>query len=517
MSEITLFPQPQQLKRQPGQFTLDAGTSIIAHDPKIGEMLAAYLRPATGFDLPVKQSQGARHPGDENIIVLSLAEQEATPAAAYALQVTPRQVVLSASQLPGFLHGMQTLRQLLPAQIMAGEIANGIDWTIPALHINDAPAFAWRGLHLDVGRHMFPIDFIKKFIDLLAFYKFNTFHWHLTEDQGWRIEIKKYPRLTEVGGYRAETVVPKNWDQYDGVPYGGFYTQDEVRDVIAYAAERGIVTVPEIELPGHSVAALAAYPGLGCIGEDYEVRKTWGIAEDIFCAGKDEVFAFLQDVFTEVLELFPSEYIHIGGDEAPKARWKACPACQNRIQAEGLADEDELQSWFIRQMESWLNQRGRKLIGWDEILEGGLAPNATVMSWRGSDGGIVAANAGHDVIMTPNTYCYLDYYQHEDTDREPPAISAILPLHQVYQFVVVPEQIAADKKHHILGGQGNIWTEYIPTSAHAEYMTYPRAIAIADVLWNHPEDRSYQVLVERLKRHLPHLDAIPVNYRPLDD
>ena len=513
MSEITLFPQPQSIEGKPGQFTLDAATRIVAKDSALGEMLARYLRPATGFDLPVHQPGGA----SANAIVLAPADSSSDSDEAYTLEVGSEGIVISAGRRNGFLHAMQTLRQLLPPQIMADAPQDDVSWAIPAVSISDAPAFGWRGLHLDVCRHMFPVAFIKKFIDLLAFYKFNTFHWHLTEDQGWRIEIRKYPRLTEVGGFRSETVVAGTWDQYDGTPYGGFYTQDEVREVVAYAMERGITVMPEIELPGHAVAALTAYPHLGCVGAAYEVRKTWGISKDIFCAGNDEVFSFLKDVFEEVLELFPSKYIHIGGDEAPKGRWEACPKCQARIKAEGLRDEHELQSWFIRQIEGWLNERGRNLVGWDEILEGGLAPNATVMSWRGSDGGIAAANAGHDVIMTPNTYCYLDYCQHEDTDREPPAIPAILPLKQVWGFVVAPEQIADDKKHHILGGQGNVWTEYIPNSDHAEYMAYPRAIAIADVLWNHPEERSYDALVERLKAHLPCLDMLGVNYRPLDD
>ena len=302
----------------------------------IGEVLANFLRPATGFDLPV-------HPLDDDILsdvqnaILLVPADSDDAAEDYSLSVEAGRAIITAAHRNGFLHGMQTLRQLLPPQILAGETVDGIEWTMPCVSISDSPAFGWRGIHLDVGRHMFPVAFIKKFLDTMAFYKYNTFHWHLTEDQGWRIEIKKYPRLTEVGGYRSETVVAGTWDQYDGVPYGGFYTQDEVRDVVAYAAERGITVVPEIELPGHSVAALTAYPELGCVGEGYEVRTTWGIAEDIFCAGKDEVFAFLKDVLAEVLELFPSRYIHIGGDEAPKPRWEACPACQARIKCGGTS------------------------------------------------------------------------------------------------------------------------------------------------------------------------------------
>jgi len=511
MSEITLFPQPQSLQQIGKGFVLNAETGIVAEDAALGELLAGYLRPATGFALPVSSGGAAR----SNIIRLDKSASELRESA-YRLHVKPQRVLLTAAGLAGFVHGMQTLRQLLPAQILSQGRAAGIDWHIPGVDIDDAPAFGWRGLHLDVGRHLFPLDFIKKLIDLLAFYKFNTFHWHLTEDQGWRLEIENYPGLTEVGAYRSETMLHGQWDKFDGKPYGGFYTQAEAREVVAYAAERGITVVPEIELPGHAVAALSAYPHLGCRGEGYRVRRRWGIAEDIFCAGKDEVFQFLQDVLREVLDIFPSAYIHIGGDEAPKARWAACPACQARIRDEGLRDEDELQSWFIRQIASWLHAQGRKLVGWDEILEGGLAPDATVMSWRGSDGGIAAANAGHDVIMTPNTYCYLDYYQSEDTASEPPAISSILPLEQVWQFEVVPAQIAPEKRRHILGGQGNVWTEYMPDTRHVEYMIFPRAIAIADVLWHHPRQRDYAALCARLARHLPRLDALDVNYRPLD-
>lgn len=515
MTEITLFPEPRHLQRQPGAFRLNRHSRVFAAEGEIGERLAEYLRPATGFDLPV-------YPLDADILAdatnaILLAPSDETSAEAYTLEASPERILIRAGERNGFLHAMQTLRQLLPAQILLDAPQADVAWTIPGLSIHDAPAFGWRGLHLDVGRHMFPVAFIKKFIDAMAFYKFNRFHWHLTEDQGWRLEIKKHPRLTEIGSQRAETPIPAQPKRGDGKPYGGYYTKAEVREIVAYAADRGITVMPEIELPGHSLAALTAYPHLGCVGEGYQTRRTWGIDSDIYCAGNDEVFTFLQEVFEEALELFPSEYIHIGGDEAPKERWRACPKCQARIQAEGLADEDELQSWFIRRIESWLNARGRRLVGWDEILEGGLAPNATVMSWRGSDGGIAAANAGHDVVMTPTTYCYLDYYQHDDWTREPPAIPRTLTLAQTWQFEVIPAQIAADKRHHILGGQGNIWTEYIPTADQVEYMAFPRAIAIADILWSHPQERNYDALVERLSAHLPRLDALGYTYRPLDD
>ena len=512
MTDITLFPQPASIQRLDAPYTLSPQTRIQTDDPDLGEILASYLRPATGYALPVEASGG----GADDAISLQRVDGLDSPEA-YSLRASGSSLLLSASDRRGFLHGMQTIRQLLPREILSDQVASGVEWGMPGVAIEDEPAFGWRGLHLDVARHFFPVAFVKKVIDALAFYKFNTFHWHLTEDQGWRIQIDKHPRLTEVGGYRSETVLGNNSPDYDGAPHGGFYSKDDIREVVAYAAARGITVVPEIELPGHAVAALAAYPHLGCRGEGYQVRTRWGIAEDIFCAGKDEVFEFLEDVLGEVLELFPSEYIHIGGDEAPKARWEACPACQARIQAEGLADEHELQSWFIRRMESWLNARGRKLLGWDEILEGGLAPNATVMSWRGSDGGIAAATAGHDVVMTPNTYCYLDYYQSVDTDKEPLAIPAILPLRQVWDYVVIPPQIPKERRHHILGGQGNVWTEYMPDSDHVEFMMFPRLIAIADVLWNHPLERDYDQLVARLGRHLPSLDTMGYNYRRLDE
>ncbi|MCY4145299.1 MAG: beta-N-acetylhexosaminidase [Chloroflexi bacterium] len=518
MADITLFPQPARLERIGADFSLAADARIIAHDRALGEILASYLRPATGFALPVQETESSEPAADANVIILEKMVAGDSPEA-YSLVAGGTALRLQAADRRGFLHGFQTIRQLLPRQILAGEVAPGVDWRIPGLELDDEPAFGWRGLHLDVGRHFFPLDFIKQFIDMLAFYKFNIFHWHLTEDQGWRIEIQKYPLLTEIGGFRSETIVGNNMNanEYDGQPYGGFYTQAEIREAVDYAGARGITIVPEIEMPGHAVAALTAYPALGCRGEGYEVRRKWGIAKDIFCAGNDEVFVFLENVLDEVLALFPSEYIHIGGDEAPKDRWKACQACQARIQAEGLADERELQSWFIRRIESWLNARGRKMLGWDEILEGGLAPNATVMSWRGSEGGIAAANAGHDVVMTPNTYCYLDYYQSVDTQSEPLAIPSILPLRQVWDYVVIPPQIDKEKRHHILGGQGNIWTEYMPNSDHVEYMMFPRAIAIADVLWHHPQERDYAALVERLQRHLPSLDTLGVNYRRLDE
>jgi hexosaminidase len=353
---------------------------------------------------------------------------------------------------------------------------------------------------LDVGRYFYPRECVLEFIDVLAMHKFNVFHWHLNEDQGWRLEIKAFPRLTEIGSSRRETVYG-HWrlgNPGDGVPHCGYYSQDDVREIVAYAAERHITVVPEIEMPGHCQAALASYPELACADRSLEVSTHWGIHRDVYNAGKEEVFEFIFKVLNEVLDLFPSKYIHIGGDECPKDQWRADELCQRRIRDEGLGDEDGLQSWFIRRVEKFLNERGRSLIGWDEILEGGLAPNATVMSWRGMEGGVAAARAGHDVVMTPNKWCYLDHYQ-GDPAREPLAIGGMLPLEKVYEFEPIPEELSEEQGAHVLGGQGNIWTEYMPDYRQVEYMTLPRAAALAEVLWSPKESRDLESFRARLE------------------
>lgn len=510
-SNLAIIPKPASIQQGEGHFLLNADTVLVAlgNAQTIASLLNIYLQPSTGFPLPLRSEV------QDNAIILELHDSTDNPGA-YGLEVSTTAIKIEAGDPAGLLYGVQTLRQLLPVSAMSDELVSDALWEIPAVSIADAPRFSWRGLHLDVARHFFDVDFIKKFIDVMAFYKFNIFHWHLTEDQGWRIEIKQYPELTTIGSNRAETPLPSNRHQGDGKPYGGFYTQDEIREVVAYATARQITVVPEIEMPGHAVAALTSYPNLGCVGEGYQVRTTWGIAKDVFCAGSEEVFTFLENVLTEVLDLFPSEFIHIGGDECPKDRWQECPGCQARIKAEGLADEHELQSYFIQRIEKWLNAHGRRLIGWDEILEGGLAPNATVMSWRGSQGGIDAANAGHDVVMSPNTHCYFDYFQSEDTDAEPSAIGGYLPVERVYMFNPIPEDIDPTKAHHILGGQGNIWTEYIPTSEQVEYMAYPRSIALSEVIWSYPEQRDFPEFRSRLNEHLKRLEIMGVNYRKLD-
>ena len=427
----------------------------------------------------------------------------------YTLTVAPGAVTITAPRAAGRFYALLTLQQLIDAARGDGGAAPSIG----AVTITDAPRFAYRGLHLDVGRHFQPVAFVKRYIDLMALYKLNTFHWHLTEDQGWRIEIKKYPRLTEIGSCRRETMVAKNFAPYlgDFTPHCGFYTQDEVRDVVAYAAARNVTVVPEIEMPGHALAAITAYPELACTPGPFEVLTIWGVSDDILCPS-ERTFEFLQDVLTEVLALFPSTLIHIGGDEAPKVRWQASPLAQEIIKRERLKDEHELQSWFIRRIDTWLAARGRRLVGWDEILEGGLAPGATVMSWRGVSGGIDAARQGRDVIMTPNSALYFDYYQ-SDERFEPLAIGGLITLEQVYAYEPVPDALTPLEARRILGAQGNLWTEYLRTPAAVEYMAYPRAIALAEVTWSPQAARNWASFQRRLPNAERMLDRLRVNYR----
>ena len=426
-------------------------------------------------------------------------------AESYRLDINSGGATVTAPDSAGLFYALQTLRQLVEAAP-----------TVRAITINDAPRFGYRGLHLDVARHFMPVDFVKRYIDLLARHKLNVFHWHLTEDQGWRIEIKKYPRLTEIGSCRRETQVAKNRTPYvgDATPHCGFYTQEQVRDVVEYARRRHVTVIPEIEMPGHSVAALAAYPELGCTPGPFEVRTTWGVDENVFCP-TERTFQFIDDVLAEVTALFPSRYIHIGADEVPKTRWRASAVAQDIMRRENLATPEALQSWFVRRVERMLIARGRRLIGWDEILEGGLAPEATVMSWRGSAGGIAAAREGHDVIMSPNSHLYFDYYQSDPRD-EPLAIGGLLPLRKVYEFDPVPDSLTAEQAKHILGAQANVWTEYLKTPAMVEYMTYPRALALAEMNWSPQASRSWESFQQRLPYALRSLDRLGVNYRRLD-
>jgi hexosaminidase len=494
----SIVPWPASIDQGTGYFAVTTATTLGTPYAEL-DPLAAYAAEALG--VRVRTGMGAPQ------IELVLDGAASGNAEGYRLTVTPERIEVAAPEPAGVFYGLQSLRQLVPD--------NGALRTVPALTIRDAPRFEYRGLHLDVGRHMFPVEFIKRYIDLMALYKINTFHWHLTEDQGWRIEIEQYPRLTEVGGCRAETIVEQNFDPYigDGTPYCGYYTQEQVREVVEHAARRFVLVIPEIEMPGHSLAALTAYPELACTEGPFEVGTRWGIFEDIYCP-KEETFTFLENVLTEVMALFPGPYIHIGGDEAPKARWEESEVAQAVIEREGLADEHELQSWFVQRIERFLASHDRWLIGWDEILEGGLAPNATVMSWRGTEGGIAAARQGHDVIMTPTSHMYFDYYQ-GDSLTEPFAIGGFLPLEKVYAFEPVPDVLTPEEARHVLGAQANVWTEYMKTSDYVEYMVYPRLLALSEVVWSPKRSRNWESFVARLPRQLALLDRLGVNYRPL--
>ncbi len=501
----TILPQPNLQKINNDHFVLTSSSQIV-YDERLKEsalFLIEFLEQGANF----RFSENYKTADIEFIFDASISE-----TSGYHLTISSEKISVKASSEMGAFYAVQSLRQLLP-EALENQTFTENKILIQAQHIEDVPQFAYRGMHLDVGRHFFPVAFIKKYIDMLALLKMNTFHWHLTEDQGWRIEIKKYPKLQEVAAWRDETLIGHYNDmphQFDGKRYGGYYTQEEVKEIVAYASARHITVIPEIEMPGHSQAAIAAYPHLGCTGENPGVAKLWGVFEDIYCP-KEETFAFLEDILDEVLELFPSEYIHIGGDEAPKTRWKNCESCQALIKKEGLKDEHELQSYFITRMEGYLNSKGRQIIGWDEILEGGLAPNATVMSWRGVEGAVAAAKQGHKVIMTPTSHCYFDYYQSEN-DTEPLAIGGFLPLEKVYHFNLIPEGLTAEESQFVLGAQGNLWTEYMKDEKQVEYMAFPRAIALSEVLWTSEELRNYGDFVKRLEHFQERMDALDINY-----
>ena len=419
----------------------------------------------------------------------------------YVIKIFPKEIIIESESEKGRFYAINTLSQLFSYYQAKG--------SIPCMEITDSPKFQWRGMHLDVSRHFFPKEFIKKYIDYLAMYKMNTFHWHLTDDQGWRIEIKKYPKLTEVGAWRARSMIGRYKDhQYEEKKYGGFYTQEDIKEIVKYASERHITIVPEIEMPGHASAAIAAYPELGCTGQQIKVAEKWGVFDDIFCP-KEETFTFLENVLTEVMQLFPSKIIHIGGDEAPKTQWKTNEIAQALIKKEGLKDEHELQSYFIQRIEKFLNKHGREIIGWDEILEGGLAPNARVMSWRGEDGGIAASNLSHEVVMTPGGYCYFDHYQ-GNPDSEPIAFGGYTSTEKVYSYHVIPEKLTEDKKKFVLGSQGNVWTEYITTPEQVEYMVFPRITALSEVLWGTSTDFSNFKI--RVQNHYSIWEKLKINF-----
>ncbi|MCW3463614.1 glycoside hydrolase family 20 protein [Chitinophaga nivalis] len=499
--QVSIIPMPAQVQEKADSFLLDKQTVLVAStdaDKQTAALFNSWLKELTGYELAIRAT------ADKNAIILQTGQDSTNPEG-YTLQAGSQGVNIHGNTASGTFYGIQTLIQLLPVQPATA-------FYIPGVSITDAPRFSYRGLHLDVGRHFFPVAFIKKYIDLLAMHKMNTFHWHLTDDQGWRVEIKKYARLQEISSKRKETMAGRYADgKYDGKPYGGYYTQEQVKEVVKYAAERFVTVIPEIEMPGHSLAVLTAYPQLGCTGGPYEVGTRWGVYDDVYCAGNDSVYTFLQDVLDEVLELFPSRYIHIGGDESPKVRWQKCPKCQARMKQEHLKDEHALQSYFIQRMEKYLNSKGRQIIGWDEILEGGLAPNATVMSWTGIQGGITAARQKHNVIMTPGNYCYFDHYQSQSTN-EPLAIGGFTPVSEVYAYEPVPTELTKEEAVFIKGAQANLWTEYINNTSYLEYMVYPRATALAEVLWSATDKRNYNNFLERLKVHVHRLELKKVNY-----
>ncbi|HEV8303588.1 MAG TPA: beta-N-acetylhexosaminidase [Gemmatimonadales bacterium] len=509
-AEPAIIPAPAQLTLGTGTFTLTAST-VITTDPamrEVGYGLAAYLFPSTSYRLPVRAAAAG---ATRVIAIRSDASLARLGDEGYRLEVTPSRVTIRAFSPAGAFYAVQTLRQLLPVAIFRQATVAGVRWTIPAVVIEDTPRFAWRGAHLDVARHFMPKEFVKKYIDLLALHKLNRFHWHLTDDQGWRIEILKYPRLTQVGAWRTQTIVGKPDDDstkwtFDGRPHGGFYTQDDIREIVAYARARFITVVPEIEMPGHSQAAIAAYPELGNTGNPIPVWTAWGVSENIL-KPEDATIRFYQDVLTEVMALFPSRWIHVGGDEADKAQWLA-------LRGLSLPDAQAMQSWFIHQMDAFLTARGRTLVGWDEILEGGLAPNAVVMSWRGTEGGIAAAQAGHDVVMAPGSHTYFDHYETLDTAQEPLAIGGYLPLDTVYSYDPVPDTLTAAEAHHVLGAQGQLWTEYVPDPKQAEYMAFPRLCALAEVVWTPPARKDFADFTARLTTHLRRLSILDVKYRP---
>ena len=500
----TLFSQKNDIIPTPTEQTINNGFMEIENSPEIiadFELNSA----ATLFKNAVKKLELANDKQTKNRIIFSLNKK--LKYEEYILKINLDKITIEASTETGAIFAFQSLYQLMNLNLKNGVVK------LQNQLIKDSPRFKYRGMHLDVGRHMYPVDFIKKYIDGLALLKFNNFHWHLTEDQGWRIEIEKYPELNNVGSFRDSTLIghytDKPW-QFDKTRYGGFYTKKEIKEVVRYAEERGINVIAEIEMPGHSQAAVSSYPELGCTGEQVGVAPLWGVFKEIYCS-KNETFDFLEEIIDEVVELFPGKYIHIGGDEAPKANWKACGNCQNVINREELKDEHELQSYFITRMEKYINSKGKQIIGWDEILEGGLAPNATVMSWRGVSGGIEAAKMNHEVIMTPNATCYLDHYQAKDTSNEPLAIGGYTPIEEIYNYEPIPIELDESLHKYIIGAQGNVWTEYMKTSDHVEYMVFPRIFALSEVVWaeNRPSFNDFENKVIGM---YPILEKMDINY-----
>ena len=510
-ADYRVVPLPNEITPMEGKaFTLDNQVKILypegdADMQRNAGFLAGYVLESTGKTLAVEAGATGSH-----AIVLRLGLQTENPEA-YLLEVNEDQVTITGSSAAGVFYGIQTLRKSLP-------VAKDAQVVLPPVRVNDAPRFAYRGMMLDVCRHFFSLDSVKRYIDILALHNINRFHWHLTDDQGWRIEIKKYPQLTQIGSQRKETVIGRNSGKYDGIPYGGYYTQEEAREIVAYAKDRYITVIPEFEMPGHMQGVLAAFPELGCTGGPYDVWTQWGVSEDVICAGNDKSLELIKDVLAELIEIFPSEYIHVGGDECPKTRWEKCPKCQAKIRQLGLKDDKEhtaeqrLQSYIITEAEKFLNAHGRKIIGWDEILEGGVAPNATVMAWRGAGEGVKAAKMRHDVIMVPTTYFYFDYYQTNILDEEPLAIGGYVPIEKVYSFEPYQKELTAEENKHIIGLQANLWTEYITSFRHVEYMVLPRMAALSEIQWTQPQFKDYGDFLERMPKMFDIYDIYGYNY-----
>jgi len=499
-----LIPLPVEIKQNPGQFHIGPLTTIVYKKDSlvsVTQLLNLYLEVNK-----IKKLRATKTQPETNYILIQIDSSEVANKEGYTLKIDNGHIEITAHDTGGIIYGIQTLRQLWT-------LNKNNFLSVPGYYISDYPRFGYRSMALDVGRHLFPVSFIKKYIDLLSLYKFNTFHWHLTEDQGWRIEIKKYPKLQTVAARRDETLIGHKKElphRFDGKKYGGYYKQTEIKEIVKYAAQRNITIIPEIEMPGHAQAALSAYPSLGCTGGPYKAATFWGIFDDVYCAGNDSTFVFLQNVLDEVMELFPSKYIHVGGDECPKTRWKVCPKCQRRIKELSLKDEHSLQSYFIQRVEKYINSKGRSIIGWDEILEGGLAPNATVMSWRGEEGGIAAASQKHDVIMTPESHVYFDYYQ-SLYPEEPLASGGYTPLSKVYSYEPAGDKLSSETKQYVKGVEGQAWSEYYTSDAKAEYMIFPRALALAELAWTPASSRNYADFLNRLRLQRKLLKKLQVN------
>ena len=516
---INVVPYPNEVIVKPGSFNACGAefhfdTAFDETTQDIIKEFAEQLSLVSGTESNVAPGKACRG--------FIFTFDQTMPSEAYSLNITGRAVKVKASALNGVNYAIQTIKQMLPEQVYGKAEAAGLDWTMQCAQINDAPRFSYRGMHMDVSRHFFDMDEVKKYLDIMEVHKLNTLHWHLTDDQGWRLEIKKYPRLTEVGSIRNKTIIGHIFEskEYDHTRYGEgcWFSQEDVKEILAYAAKKGITVIPEIDLPGHMLAALAAYPEFGCTGGPYEVWGDWGIADDVLCAGNENTMSFLEDILAEVCDLFPAEYIHIGGDECPKVRWEKCPRCQNKIAELGLKDDEEfqaehyLQSYVMNRMTEFLSSKGKKIIGWDEILEGEVADDAIVMSWRGVAGGLQAVRMGHDAIMTPNTFFYLDYYQSLDKENEPLAIGGYLPVEKCYSYEPFTADMTDEEKSHVLGVQANLWTEYIPTPEHLHYMLLPRMAALSEVQWCQMENKNWERFLDSADEFCSIYDVMGYKY-----